>query len=122
MTQQSNADYEALNDYILATAAIPIRVGILQEAINLTAGDRNRAYGDPVENMQHIADIFNAITGRDLTAWEVATLHRATKLARSATNKTHRDSTVDETAYGGIAYECALAAESAGLPSAGIPG
>lgn len=115
MTQQSNAEYEAMNDDILASTTIPIRVGILQEAINLTAGDRNRTYGDPVQNMQHIADIFNAITGRDLTAWDVATLHRATKLARSATNKTHRDSTVDETAYGGIAYECALALEPGGV-------
>ena len=85
------------------------RAELLQEAIALTTGDRLDAYGEPVPNMQHIADIFNAITGRDLTAWEAATFLRAVKLARSATNKTHRDSTVDAMAYSGISFECALA-------------
>lgn len=92
---------------ILAAAARPLRVAILEEASALTAGDRNRAYGDPVENHAHIAAIFNAITGRDLSAREVALFHVATKLARLAKNPTHRDSHVDLTAYAGIALECA---------------
>lgn len=103
-------EYEAMNDTILREAMLSPRVSALEEAARLTAGDRNREYGEPVPNMQHIADIFNAITKRDLTAWEAATFLRAVKLARSATNKTHRDSTVDEMAYAGIAFECALAA------------
>jgi len=86
----------------------PLRVSCLHEAATLTAGDRNETYGPPVRNMQHIADIFNAWTGRDLTAREVAQLHIATKLARSQTSPTHRDSYVDAMAYRGIEYECAM--------------
>jgi hypothetical protein len=90
----------------------PTRVLLLEEAATLTAGDRNKAYGPPVENMQHIADIYNAITGQSITARDVTTLHRATKLARAQFNPLHRDSYVDEMAYGGIAYECALAGKA----------
>lgn len=97
------------DDDILRKASLPIRVAALEEAAHLTAGDRNKAYGPPVENMQHIADIFNAITGRDLTATEVVVLHMATKLARMRTSPTHRDSHVDLMAYAGIRLECALA-------------
>jgi hypothetical protein len=87
----------------------PTRVLLLQEAATLTAGDRNKEYGPPVENMQHIADIFNAITGHQLTARDVPLFHVATKLARLYHNPTHRDSHVDCAAYAAIAYECALA-------------
>lgn len=99
------------DDDILAAAATPIRVVCLDEAAKLTAVDRNKTYGEPVANMQHIADIFNAWTGRDISAREVAQLHQATKLARSQTSPTHKDSYVDAMAYRGIEYECALAAE-----------
>ena len=88
----------------------PLRVSCLHEAATLTAGDRNETYGPPVQNMQRIADIFNAWTGRDLTAREVAQLHIATKLARTQTSPTHRDCYVDTMAYRGIEYECAVAA------------
>lgn len=97
------------DDDILRNAALQIRVSCLEEAARITAGDRNRDYGPPVENMQHIADIFNAITGRDLTATEVVVLHMATKLARMRTSPTHRDSHVDLMAYAGIRLECAFA-------------
>ena len=82
------------------------RVSLLSEAAALTAGDRNKTYGDPVENMQHIADIFNAWTGLDLTARQVAQVHVATKMARRTTTPDHRDSYVDAMAYTGIEYEC----------------
>lgn len=84
------------------------RVRVLLTAIDLTTGDRNRDYGEPVANMQHIADIFNAITGKDLTGRDIALVHQATKLARRQTSPTHRDSYVDGAAYTGIEYECAL--------------
>ena len=101
-------EVEMANDEILARAAMPPRAACLTEARDLTCGDRDRAYGEPVANMQHIADIFNAITGRDITAREVALMQQATKLARRWHNPTHRDSYVDGMAYGGIEYECAL--------------
>jgi hypothetical protein len=82
------------------------RVTVLRRAIELTSGDRNVAYGSPVENHQHIADIFNAIRGKDLTAADVAFVHVATKLARMKTSPDRVDSFVDATAYIGIAFEC----------------
>ena len=84
------------------------RVKLLREASSLTAGDRNRDYGEPVANMQHIADIFNAWTGLSLTARQVAQVHIATKMARRTTSPKHRDSYVDDMAYTGIEYECAI--------------
>lgn len=96
------------DDDILRAAAMPLRISCLNEAADLTSGDRNKTYGEPVQNMQHIADIFNAITGRDLTAREIAQVHTATKIARAQTSPTHRDSYVDSMAYRGIEYECAV--------------
>ena len=87
----------------------PLRVLLLEEAASLTSGDRDRAYGEPVGNMQQIADIYNAITEQAISARDVALLHIATKLARLSKNAPHRDSYVDGMAYLGIAYECALA-------------
>ncbi len=104
---------EVWDDDILREAALPLRISCLEEAARLTAGDRNKTYGPPVENMQHIANIFNAWTGRDLTAREIAQVHMATKMARSQTSPDHRDSYVDAMAYRGIEYECAVADKAA---------
>lgn len=95
------------DDDILRRAAQPLRVACLETAAELTAGDRNRAYGEPVENHLHIAAIFAAITGHQLSARDVALFHVATKLARLAKNERHQDSYIDAMAYLGIAYECA---------------
>lgn len=94
---------------ILAVASTPLRVTILDEAANLIVGQRNKDYGDPVENHQHIADIANAITGHALSARDVALILSAVKLARLAKSPDHRDSYVDLCGYTGIAYECAVA-------------
>lgn len=96
-----------MSGYATTSKSAP-RIELLSEAIELTGGDRNEAYGDPVLNHQHIADIFNAVTGRNLSAREIVLVHVATKLARRARNPTHRDSYVDGMAYTGIEYECAL--------------
>lgn len=86
---------------------IPLRVADLREAEALTSGDRNKSYGDPYDNMAHIAQIFNAISGRDLSPAEVPLFHLATKLARLRTSPGHKDSIVDGMAYLGIYHECA---------------
>lgn len=91
---------------ILRAAVVSTRVGMLEEAANLTGGDRNRTYGDPVSNHDHIARIFNAWTGRDLTASEIVMVHMATKMARMMATPNHRDSHVDLMAYAGIRMEC----------------
>lgn len=88
------------------------RAELLAEAMSLTTIERCRVYGDPVTNHEHIARIFNAWTGRDLTAAEIVMVHMATKMARMTTSPDHRDSHVDLMAYSGIRYECILAGKT----------
>ena len=85
------------------------RVDLLRTAAEITAGDRNADYGDPVTNHEQISRIFNAITGHNLTARDVALLHVSTKLARMRTSPLKEDSYIDGMAYLGIAFECAKA-------------
>ena len=85
------------------------RIALLQEAMELTGGDRAVDYGDAVDNHRHIAKIFNAITGHNLTARDIALLHTCTKLSRGQTSPTKRDHYVDRMAYAGIEYECVIA-------------
>ena len=87
------------------------RIAPLQEAMELTGGDRAVDYGDAVDNHRHIAKIFNAITGHNLTARDIALLHTCTKLSRGQTSPTKRDHYVDRMAYAGIEYECVMAEE-----------
>jgi len=86
------------------------RAEILTKAIELTCGERDEKYGEPARNMQHIADIANAILHRDLTAYEIAVVHESTKLARRRTSPTESDHYADGAAYTGIAFECQLEA------------
>ena len=99
---------EYQDEDILRAAVEPQRLLCLKEAQELTGGDRNRTYGEPVANMEHIARIFNAITGHKISARDVTILHQATKMARRQYSPDHRDSYVDNMAYVGIEYECAL--------------
>jgi len=91
----------------------PLRAGVLSDALELTTGDRNQTYGDPYENMQRTADLFNAFLGsklrKNLNARDVASLLALLKLARIGGEKDvpHRDNYVDGAAYLAIAYECA---------------
>ena len=87
------------------------RMQLLKEAIELTSGDRAVDYGDAVTHHQHIAKIFNAITGHDLSARDMALIHTCTKLSRGQTSPTKRDHYVDRMAYAGIEYECVMAEE-----------
>ena len=112
----NRATHEWEDETIARVAEQPLRLALLEEAAILTGGDRNKAYGDPVPNMQHIADIFNAISGHKVTARDAALFHVATKLARLYGNATHRDSHVDGMAYLGIAFECATAATQPASP------
>ncbi len=84
---------------------------LLAEASSLTSGERNKDYGDPVENMTHIASIFNAMTGHEIKPSEVPMFHIATKLARKKASPLKRDHYVDIMAYIGIAYECEVEEE-----------
>ena len=87
------------------------RCDLLREAVSLTGGVRLKDYGSPVENHQHIARIFTAITGKHVTGRDVAIMHQATKLARRRTSPTEKDHYIDNMAYVGIEYECAMEEE-----------
>lgn len=82
------------------------RLNLLNEAIELTGGDRNADYGDPYDNHKLIADIAALITGKELTAYDIVMVQVATKLSRMKVSRTKRDHYVDLMAYAGIAYEC----------------
>lgn len=72
---------------------------ILSEAESLVYGDRGRDYGPPWEDYGRTAEIFNAITGRDLTAAEAITFMVAVKLSRTAVSPRKRDHYVDAAGY-----------------------
>lgn len=92
---------------------VPIRAQLLQEAEEITCGDRRIAYGDPVANHERIAAIASAATGHHLTAHDVVMVMIAAKMARARISPMKRDHYVDIMAYAGIAYECALAEQDA---------
>lgn len=89
----------------------PHRAQLLDTARDLTCGERNKDYGDPVTNMNDIAKLFNTRTGHHISGREVAIMMQCVKQARRATSPTHKDSYIDDMAYIGIEYECALAEE-----------
>ena len=86
----------------------PMRCQLLEVASSLTATERNKDYGDAVGNHEHIARIYNAITGQRLTARDITLVHQATKLARRQTSPLKKDHYIDNMAYVGIEYECVL--------------
>ena len=85
------------------------RLDILKTAMDLTGGERNKDYGGPVENHQHIASVFNAVTGHEITAADAAIFQVCAKLCRMRTSPMKADHYVDGAAYLGIAFECASA-------------
>tara|TARA_Y100000590_G_C15230229_1_gene829790 strand:- start:62 stop:340 length:279 start_codon:yes stop_codon:yes gene_type:complete len=84
------------------------RIDLLKKAIEYTDGARLKDYGSPVDNHQNIANIFNAITDKQLTAKDIALVQVATKLARLKSSPKKDDHYIDIMAYIGIAYECEM--------------
>ena len=80
------------------------REEILQQAINLTMGDRNEQNGDPYENHLRIAKIWSVILGIEVEPYQVALCMAGLKLARLAYNPLD-DSFIDGAAYLAIAGE-----------------
>ena len=95
-------------EVFIEEAKPPMRCRLLDEASSLTATTRNEDYGDAVDNHEHIARIYNAITRQQLTARDITLVHQATKLARRQTSPLKKDHYIDNMAYVGIEYECVL--------------
>lgn len=81
------------------------RAKILQAAMEITHHDRNANYGNPEDNFQHIANIWNAYLAVSrkqaavLTSADVPIMMMAVKMARLGNNPMHWDSTVDIAGY-----------------------
>ena len=71
---------------------------ILLEADELVNGERQKAYGDTISCMQRTADIFTAISGKEITAKDVPLFNIAQKLAREL-NGHKRDNLTDIAGY-----------------------
>jgi|TARA_R110002012_G_scaffold280114_2_gene468558 hypothetical protein len=77
---------------------------ILEEAIQLVGGTRNKDYGDRLTNHQHIAGLWSIFLGKKISPHDVAICMVLVKIARLI-NKHKRDSYVDMAAYSSIAAE-----------------
>ena len=91
------------------------RQQLLDEARKITSVDRNKNYGNPEDNFQHIADYWNKYLqtagflregSTGLRHIDVAYLMVLMKMARLNTNPTHHDSLVDVAGYAACAADC----------------
>ena len=77
----------------------------LSHAIELVGGDRQKDYGDKVDNHNNIAKLWSAYLDIPVTAHDVAILMSLLKLARTKLGAVSKDTYVDMSAYSAIAGE-----------------
>jgi hypothetical protein len=81
------------------------RARILDEAMKITHHDRNSNYGNPEDNFQHIANLWNSylrVSRKDMpliNSGDVAVMNMLIKVARLGNNIAHKDSAVDIAGY-----------------------
>lgn len=95
------------------------RERVLKSALEYVSKDRNTAYGEPEDNFQNIADVWNGMgfqrdDGDPITATDVAKLMIGMKLARLKHNPTHEDSWVDIAGYAACGMQSAERTEPRG--------
>jgi len=118
MNHEPKFDYTktATEEKCSSTEKIKSRQQILETANNLTSGNRNNSYGEPINNMDLFANLVDTyLIGKretdgtnDLTvdAVDAAVIMVLSKIARIAMNRGHVDNYVDGAAYMAIAGEC----------------
>jgi len=84
---------------------------ILKEAMRITHHDRNANYGNPENNFQHIANLWDnylAVSGRtaNFEPGDVAVMMMLVKIARLGNNLNHTDSTIDVAGYAACLADC----------------
>ena len=90
----------------------PERVSLLEKGIELTSGDRDKAYGDPWTNLTACAQLWEAYLSAKLNediklvAEDVAHMMQLVKMTRTFHGSYHRDNYLDNAVYGAIAGEC----------------
>lgn len=87
------------------------RAKLLAQAMEITHHDRNANYGNPEDNFQHIANLWNdylRVSNRDivLTPSDVAMFQILQKVARLGNNPNHFDSAVDIAGYAACLADC----------------
>lgn len=83
----------------------PVRQKVLEEAITLTCGDRNRDYGDPRPNFEDTAAMWSAYKGVVFTAHDVAAMMILVKVSRLSMSPAKRDNWVDIAGYAALGGE-----------------
>ena len=90
----------------------PFRQETLEKALELTCGDRNKAYGPPFMNLSACAMLWTAylsakhVDDISLTAEDVAWMMTLLKMTRAFHGEMHGDNYIDAAAYSAIAGEC----------------
>jgi hypothetical protein len=84
-----------------------IRTNVLRNAHILIneGGQRNRDYGEPIDNFERIAAGWRVLLGADVTPHQVALCMVWLKMARLCETPTHEDSYVDAAAYAALAAQ-----------------
>ena len=77
----------------------------LSEASRLVGIDREKDYGDKVENHKNIARLWSAYLEIKIEAHDVAIMMALLKIARTKLGKVSKDTYIDMAAYGAIAGE-----------------
>ena len=77
----------------------------LGEAVKLVGGQRQKDYGDKVENHDNIARLWSAYLGIKIEAHDVALMMVLLKMARTKLGEVSKDTYIDMSAYSAIAGE-----------------
>ena len=78
---------------------------ILSEATRLVGTDRQKDYGDKVENHKNIAKLWSAYLDVKIEAHDVAIMMALLKVARTTLGAVSKDTYIDMSAYSAIAGE-----------------
>ena len=77
----------------------------LSQAITLSANDRQKDYGDKVDNHNNIARLWSAYLDTYIKAHDVAIMMALLKMARTKLGAVSKDTYIDMAAYSAIAGE-----------------
>lgn len=88
---------------------------LLEDAINIVAGSRHEAYGNPADNHARTAAMWSAFLGIEITGRQVCFMNILQKCSREA-HWSQRDNALDAAGYAANAEACSLPEEACSLP------
>lgn len=84
----------------------------LEQAMGCVLRDRQKQYGEPENNFERIAQMWNGYLGiHGIKPWDVAAMMGMLKMARARFNPKYTDNWVDLAGYAACGIECATAQE-----------